>query len=62
MTKKLVNRQKQEEMDKAIRERKKAIKRLARSKFKTSTGKIMSVLAEQNKKQTYCFALLKIDM
>ena len=38
MTKKLVSREKQEEMDKAMRERKKAMKRLARSKFKPSTG------------------------
>ena len=39
MTKKLVSRDKQEEIDKALRERKKAMRRLARSKFRSATGR-----------------------
>ena len=38
MTKKLVSRDKQEEIDKALRERKKAMRRLAKSKLRSATG------------------------
>ena len=40
MTKKLVSRDKQEEIDKALRERKKAMRRLAKSKLRSATGRV----------------------